>query len=70
MEEYIRDKAKCKAIAIYTFNSINCDGQNRIKLSKLKDSLKLTLLHFNSLIQEEEIEKIINSADKFQRQSL
>lgn len=51
MEEYIRDRAKCKAIAIYTFNSINGDGQNRIKTSTLKDSLKLTLLHFNSLIQ-------------------
>ena len=31
MEEYVRDRAKHKAIAIYTFNSINCDGKTSIK---------------------------------------
>jgi hypothetical protein len=31
MEEYFRDKAKFKAIATYTFNSINCTGDPSIK---------------------------------------
>jgi hypothetical protein len=53
MEEYIRDKAKHKAIAIYTFNSINCDGKSSIKISKLKEALKNVLNTFNSDINME-----------------
>ena len=40
MEEYIRDRAKHKAIAIYTFNSINCEGSTAIKGGKLRESLR------------------------------
>lgn len=69
MEEYIRDKAKHKAIAIYTFNSINCDGKTSIKASRLKESLKQTLLYFNKSIDVEEVEKIVSSVDKLQKNS-
>lgn len=70
MEEYVREKAKHKAIAIYTFNAINCDGKTSIKINKLRDSLKNVLFQFNRNIDMEEIDKIINNADKFQKKSL
>lgn len=70
MEDYIRDKARHKAIAIYTFNSINCDGKSSIKISKLREALKQVLLGFNAHIDMEEVDKIINAEDKFQKQSL
>jgi len=40
MEEYLRDKAKSKSIAIYTFNTINGNGTTSIKTQMLKDALK------------------------------
>lgn len=70
MEEYIRDRAKHKAIAVYTFNSINCDGKTSIKTQRLKESLKQTLAHFNPVVELEEVDKIIDSVDRFQKQSL
>ena len=70
MEEYILDKAKHKAIAVYTFNSINCDGKTSIKISKLREALKQVLLTFNANIDMEEVDKIINSEDKFQKRHL
>lgn len=70
MEEYIRDRAKHKAIAVYAFNSINCDGSTSIKTVKLKDSLRETLKYLNCRIELEEIDKIIDSVDRFQKQFL
>lgn len=70
MEEYIREKAKHKAIAVYTFNSINCDGKTFIKTLKLKEALKQVLNQLNSAISPDEIDKIINEADRFQKQAL
>lgn len=67
MEEYIRDRAKHKAIAVYTFKSINCDGSTAIGGSKLRECLLLTLQHFNKNIELEEVEKIINAVDKLQK---
>lgn len=70
MEEYIREKAKHKAIAVYTFNSINCDGKPSIKTSKLKDALKQVLKQLSPSINTDEVDKIINEADRFQKQAL
>jgi hypothetical protein len=70
MEEYIREKAKHKAIAIFTFNSINCDGNTSIKTSKLTDSMKSVLYQFNPMINLEEVDKIIASADRFHKHTL
>lgn len=70
MEEYIRERAKHKAIAIFTFNSINCDGKNEIKTSKLIDSMRTVVYQFNPLINMEIVDKIIESADRFQKHSL
>jgi hypothetical protein len=47
MEEYIRDRAKHKAMAVYTFKSINCDATTGIARNKLRECLRQTLQHFN-----------------------
>jgi Ca2+-binding EF-hand superfamily protein len=70
MEEYIRERAKHRAIAVYTFNSINCNGETQIKTARLKESLKLTLAHFNANIDGREVESVIEGVDKFQKQAL
>ncbi len=70
MEEYIREKAKHKAIAVFTFNSINCDGKTSIKTNKLKLAVKRVLLQYNPNINMDEADKIINTADKFQKLAL
>ena len=51
MEEYLRDKAKHRAIATFTFNSINCDGKSSIKISKLKSSIKQVVKEINPDIE-------------------
>jgi Ca2+-binding EF-hand superfamily protein len=70
MEEYIRERAKHRAIAVYTFNSINCNGETQIKTNRLKESLKNTLLHFNNNIDTKEVDTVIDGVDKFQKQTL
>ena len=67
MEEFFRDRAKHKAIAVYTFKSINCDGSTALRGDKLRACLMLTLQHFNKNIELEEVEKIISSVDKLQK---
>lgn len=68
MEEFIRERAKHRAIAVYTFNSINCDGKTTIRSSKLRDSLRVVLHQFNPGVQMDDVDKIIQNVDKFQRQ--
>lgn len=70
MEEYIRERAKHRAIAVYTFNSINCNGETQIKTARLKESLKESLAHFNPSISLAEVERIVDSGDRFQKHSL
>lgn len=70
MEEYIRERAKHRAVAIYTFNSINCNGETQIKAERLKESLKQTIAHFNPAIDSKDVEEIVDGVDKFQKQSL
>lgn len=59
MEEYMRERAKHRAIATYTFNSINCDGRPTIACFKLKDSLKMVLQQFNHQVQNDDIDRIM-----------
>lgn len=70
MEEYIRERAKHRAIAVYTFNSINCNGETQIRTNRLKESLKNTLVYFNSNIDTKEVDTVIDGVDKFQKQAL
>jgi len=70
MEEYIRERAKHRAIAVYTFNSINCNGETQIGTNRLKESLKNTLVYFNSNIDTKEVDTVIDGVDKFQKQTL
>jgi hypothetical protein len=70
MEEYIRERAKHRAIAVYTFNSINSNGETRIKTTRLKESLKQTLSYFNASIDTKDVDSMVESVDKFQKQSL
>lgn len=70
MEEYIRERAKHRAIAVYTFNSINCNGETQIRTNRLKESLKNTLVHFNSNIDTNKVDTVIDGVDKFQKQTL
>ena len=39
MEEYLKDRAKSKAIATYTFKSISNEGQDTIPIKKLKPAI-------------------------------
>jgi hypothetical protein len=55
MEEYIRERAKHRAIAIYTFNSINSNGETKISTLRLKDSLKKTLVYFNPSVDGKDV---------------
>jgi Ca2+-binding EF-hand superfamily protein len=70
MEEYMSSRAKYKAIAIYTFKSINCDGKTSISTHKLKDCMRNTILHFQPSTDSESIDSIINRANPFQKASV
>ena len=70
MEEYIRERSKQKSIAVFTFHSINSDGSTSIKLNKLREALKQVISSMNCHIDMEEIDQILLSEDKFQRQAL
>ena len=62
MEEYFRDRGKYRAIAIYTFNSINCRGEHSVSTRRLRDALKATLTAMACAIEEREVDRIIDDA--------
>ncbi len=47
MEEYLKDRAKSRAIATYTFKSILTEGENKISIEKFKLAMEETFSHFD-----------------------
>lgn len=67
MEEYLKDRAKSKAIAVFTFKSISTEGEDRLSIDKFKLGLEETFKHFDIVIEEGQVDEIINQVDRFQK---
>ena len=64
MDHYIQDKAKLKAIATFTFNSITPKTKREISTTQASDIFKLTLLKYDPNFSDLEIQDMVEAVDK------
>ena len=62
MEEYLRDRSKQKAVAVWVFNSINPYGETTIDPQHLQPALLNSLLALNPKVDSQDVEKIVREA--------
>jgi hypothetical protein len=57
MEHFLQDKAKIKAIAIYTFKNLTCTKE--VPTIQVSDALKTTLIKYDRNVDDSEIDDMI-----------
>ena len=64
MEHYLQDKAKTKAIAVYTFRAIAGPKATEMPFAQLLIGLKATMKKLEPTVAEEEITSIVQEVDR------